>query len=132
VVEAGVGRFRSFWFTTSEEIHVLARLEPVMVTSMDVMTLLEASSRSLCVRLPPFLIRRETSDPRNRAMEALVCVFLLLGGIVSESTCLGTGEGGLVAEVAGEGRCGQFGIDDAASGVWVAARAWLVGLRRVR
>jgi hypothetical protein len=37
-----------------------------------------------------------------------------------------------VAEVAGEGPCGQFGNDDAASGVWVAARAWLVGLRRAR
>jgi hypothetical protein len=123
VVEAGVSRFGNFWLTTSEEIPVLA---------MDVMTLLEASPRSLCVRLPPFLLRRETSYPRDRAMEALVCAFLLLGGIVSESTCLGTNEGGLVAEVAGEGRCGQFGIDDAASGVWVAARAWLVGLRCVR
>jgi hypothetical protein len=65
-------------------------------------------------------------------MKALVCVFLLLGGIVSESTLLGTGEGVIVVEVAGQGHYGQFGNDDAASGVWVAARAWLVGLRRVR
>jgi hypothetical protein len=36
-----------------------------------------------------FLLRRETSDPQDRAMKALVCVFLLLGGIISESTLLG-------------------------------------------
>jgi hypothetical protein len=65
-------------------------------------------------------------------MEALVCIFLLLGGIVSESTLLGAGEGELVAGVAGQGRCEQFGNDNAASGVWVVAQAWLVGLRRVR
>jgi hypothetical protein len=117
---------------TLEEIPVLAWLESAMVTSVDVMTLLEASLRSLCVRLPRFLLRRETSDPWDRAMEALACVFLLLGGIVSESTCLGASEGGLVAEVAGEGRYGQFGNDDATSGVWVTTWAWLVGLRRVR
>jgi hypothetical protein len=34
VVEAGVGRFRSFWLMTLEEIPILARLEPVMVTSV--------------------------------------------------------------------------------------------------
>jgi hypothetical protein len=89
VVEAGVGRFGRFWFTALEEILVLARLEPVMVMYVGVMTLLEASSRSLCAHLPRFLLRREISDPLDLAMEALVCVFLLLGGIVSESTLLG-------------------------------------------
>jgi hypothetical protein len=42
VVEAGVGQVGRFWFTAPEEIHVPAWLEPVMVTSMDVMTFLEA------------------------------------------------------------------------------------------
>jgi hypothetical protein len=89
VVEAGVGLFGRFWFTASNEIHVLARLEPAMVMSMGLMILLEASSRSPCARLPRFLLRRETSDPLDRGMEALVCIFLLLGGIVSESILLG-------------------------------------------
>jgi hypothetical protein len=89
LVEVGVGRYGRFHFMALEEIHVLARLEPTMVTSEDVMTLLEASSRSLCVRLSWFLLQRETLDPRDRVMEALVCVFLLLGGIILESTLLG-------------------------------------------
>jgi hypothetical protein len=37
-----------------------------------------------------------------------------------------------VAKIAGQGRCAQFGNNDVMSGVWVAAQAWLVGLRRVR
>jgi hypothetical protein len=106
VVEAGVGRFERFWFTVPEEILVLARLEPTMVMPVGVMILLEASSRSLCARLPQFLLWKESSDPLDRAMEALVCVFLLLGGIARSRFCLGTGDGGRVAEVAGQGRCG--------------------------
>jgi hypothetical protein len=39
----------------------------------------------------------------------------------------GPGKDGAV-EVAGRGRCVQFGNDEVASKVWVAARAWLVGL----
>jgi hypothetical protein len=89
VVEAAVGRFGRFWFTASEEIPVLAQLEPAMVMSAGVMTLLEASSRSPCTHLPRFLLQRETLDPLDRAMKVLVCVFLLLGGIISESILLG-------------------------------------------
>jgi hypothetical protein len=62
----------------------------------------------------------------------LFASFFSLGASSQSRLCLGTGEGGLVAEVAGWGRCGQFGNDDVVSEVWVAAWAWLVGLRRVR
>jgi hypothetical protein len=60
-----------------------------MVRPEGVVTLLEASSKSLCVRLPWFLLRRKTLDPRDQAVKARVCVFVLLGGIVSKSTLLG-------------------------------------------
>jgi hypothetical protein len=69
VVEAGVSRFERFWFTASEEIPILARLEPAMVMSAGVMTLLEASSRSPCAHLPRFLLQRETLDPLDRGDE---------------------------------------------------------------
>jgi hypothetical protein len=41
---------------------------------------------------------------------------------------LGNRVGWHVGEVAGQGRCVQFGIDDVASNVWVATRASVVGL----
>jgi hypothetical protein len=89
VVVAAVGRFGRFWLTAPEEVPVLAWLKPAMVMHVGVVTLLEALSTSLCIRLSWFLLRRETLDPWDWAMEALVCVFLLFGGIVSESTLLG-------------------------------------------
>jgi hypothetical protein len=64
-------------------------MELAMVTSVDVMTLLEAFvEESMC---PSSLIAtpKETSASQDRAMEALVCVFLLLRGIVSELTLPG-------------------------------------------
>jgi hypothetical protein len=51
-------------------------------THVGVIALLEASSRSLCIHLLWFFLWRKTSNPRDRAMEALVCVFLLFEGIV--------------------------------------------------
>jgi hypothetical protein len=53
--------------------------------------------------------------------------FSSLGASSQSQICLGIEDGGCLAEVAGQGLRGQFGNDDAASGVWVAARAWLVG-----
>jgi hypothetical protein len=51
VAEADVGRFRRFCLAAPEEVPVLARLEPTMVTLVGVMTLLKVSSRSPCVHL---------------------------------------------------------------------------------
>jgi hypothetical protein len=88
VAEADVGRFGRFWLAAPEEVLIPAWLE-LMVTHVGVMTLLEASSRSLCIRRPQFLLWRETLDPLDWVMEVLVCVFILLWGIISESNFLG-------------------------------------------
>jgi hypothetical protein len=59
----------------------------------------------------------EILDPRDQGMEALLHLSPPWGHRPGVVFCLGTREGGLVAKVAGQGRCGLFGNDDAASGV---------------
>jgi hypothetical protein len=132
VVEACVGRFGRFRFMAPEEIPVLARLEPAIVMFVGFMTLLEASSRSSCVHPPWFYSGGKPQILGIGRWRRLFASFSSLGPSSQSRLCLGTGDGGRVAKVAVQGRCRQFGNDDAASGVWVTARAWLVCLRRVR
>jgi hypothetical protein len=81
------------------------------------------------------LLRRETSDLRDRTMEALLRLSSPWGHRLKVNCGSGLVDGGLpvwLPRCLTRWRRRLFGNDDASNGVWVMVGASVVGLRRVR
>jgi hypothetical protein len=120
----GVAKLRKkFVFLPPREPETLT---PVGVTDLD-----GGSLWSSAIYLPRYAMEGNLRSLGLGDGGAL-CVFLLLGGIISEPTSAwGPWKDGMLLRMLAGGRCVQFGNDDVASKVWVAVRASLVSLTGV-